>query len=75
LRPLEIEATARGVAFLAGLKVDYWESQEELMDLELNVEEFKPSMSEMTRKSLYKGWKLAVEKTLYKKNYEVSKNG
>jgi glycerol kinase len=75
LRPLEIEATARGVAFLAGLKVDYWESQEELMGLQLEVEEFKPSMSEMTRESLYKGWKLAVEKTLYKKNYEESKNG
>jgi glycerol kinase len=67
LRPLEIEATARGVAFLAGLKVDYWESQKELMGLKLEVEEFRPSMPENIRESLYDGWKSAVKKTLCKK--------
>jgi glycerol kinase len=66
LRPFEIEATARGVAFLAGLKVDYWKNQEELMSLQMELEEFKPCMSESMRKSLYEGWKLAVEKSLSK---------
>jgi glycerol kinase len=75
LRPFEIEATARGVAFLAGLKIDYWKSQEELMGLGLEVEEFRPSMPEKMRKSLYKGWRVAVEKTLSKKNYGVSSYG
>jgi glycerol kinase len=63
-RPREIEATAKGAAFLAGLAVDFWGSLEELKTLQTEVRKFNPGMSEGRRASLYAGWKAAVSKTL-----------
>jgi glycerol kinase len=61
-RPSEIEATAKGAAYLAGLAVDFWSSLEDLKKIQTEVEEFKPSMSEDRRESLYTGWRAAVSK-------------
>ena len=59
-RPHILETTALGAAYLAGLAVGYWDSQEEIAR-QWNMESsFTPSMSEEERTSLYTGWKKAV---------------
>jgi len=63
-RPREIEATAKGAAYLAGLAVDFWGGLEDLKTLHTEVREFKPGMSEGRRASLYAGWRAAVSKAL-----------
>jgi glycerol kinase len=63
-RPREIEATAKGAAYLAGLAVDFWGGLEDLKTLQTEIREFKPGMSEKQRASLYAGWRAAVSKAL-----------
>jgi len=63
-RPREIEATAKGAAYLAGLAVDFWGGLEDLKTLHTEVRKFKPGMSEGRRASLYAGWRAAVSKAL-----------
>jgi glycerol kinase len=61
-RPAVTETTALGAAYLAGLAVGYWVSQDEIA-AKWNVEKtFEPSMSSDQRESLYAGWKRAVER-------------
>lgn len=63
-RPEVIEATALGVAYLAGLKVGYWNSIEEIYeDFKLN-RLFKPEMKEDIRNEKYRYWKKAVQRTM-----------
>ncbi|MDR0268353.1 glycerol kinase GlpK [Paenibacillus sp.] len=59
-RPVVNETTALGAAYLAGLAVGYWKSQEEISELWAKEHEFKPAMSEEQRDKLYGGWKKAV---------------
>lgn len=54
------ETTALGAAYLAGLKVGYWEN---LKEVELNwrkKREFTPEMGEEKRERLLKSWEKAV---------------
>lgn len=60
-RPVISETTALGAAYLAGLAVGYWESQEEISKLWAVDKEFEPKMEEQERKDLYNGWKKAVQ--------------
>lgn len=60
-RPVISETTALGAAYLAGLAVGYWESQEEICKLWLVDRRFDRQMPEQEREALYKGWKKAVE--------------
>ncbi|MCS5723661.1 glycerol kinase GlpK [Herbiconiux sp. CPCC 203407] len=63
-RPRITESTARGAAFLAGLAVGFWDSQEELRDT-IDIERsFLPQMDDATRERLYAGWTKAVSRTL-----------
>jgi glycerol kinase len=63
-RPRITESTARGAAFLAGLAVGFWSSQEELRDT-IDIERtFLPQMDAETRENLYAGWTKAVSRTL-----------
>lgn len=63
-RPGVIEATALGVAYLAGLKVGYWSSIEEIyQDYKLD-RLFKPEMEEESRNKKYFYWKKAVKRTM-----------
>lgn len=57
------ETTALGAAYLAGLATGYWKDEEELSDMRESQRLYKPSMDEDRRKTLYKGWKKAVEAT------------
>jgi glycerol kinase len=59
-RPVIKETTALGAAYLAGLAVGFWGSQEEIAGQWKMEEKFTPKMAEEDRGNLYKGWKKAV---------------
>lgn len=62
-RPQVIETTALGAAYLAGLAVGYWDSQDEIAKQWAIDRKFEPKMDEETRTKLYEGWKKAVATT------------
>ena len=64
IRPSNIESTALGAAFLAGLGSGFWGSLEELAALCVSFREFSPSMSSTKRQELLSGWKRAVKATI-----------
>lgn len=69
LRATDEETTALGVAFLAGLAVDYWESVEDIKNMTIAGRTFKPTMPTSRREQLYHGWQNAVAATqLFKPN-------
>ncbi|MFC9596303.1 glycerol kinase GlpK [Peribacillus butanolivorans] len=60
-RPVISETTALGAAYLAGLAVGYWGSQEEISKQWAVDKTFELDMEEAVRKDLYNGWKKAVQ--------------
>lgn len=62
-RPQNIETTALGAAFLAGLGSGYWKDKEELKSLSITNNQFYPNISQETRSKLYEKWCIAVEAT------------
>ena len=60
IRPYNVESTATGAAYLAGLGCGLWGSMEELVGVSDKFREFIPSMSESKRSDLISGWKKAV---------------
>lgn len=62
-RPKNIETTAMGAAFLAGLAVGFWKDTDELQKIGKLEKKFKPEMSAEKRDYLYAGWKTAVAAT------------
>lgn len=60
-RPVVSETTALGAAYLAGLAVGFWESQEEIASQWAIDTAFQPKMVEEERNRLYSGWKKAVK--------------
>ncbi|KIY21780.1 glycerol kinase GlpK [Mesobacillus subterraneus] len=60
-RPVVNETTALGAAYLAGLAVGYWESQDEIASQWAIDRSFEPKMGEEDRSQLYGGWKKAVK--------------
>lgn len=63
-RPENVETTAAGAAYLAGLAVGYWESEEDIACHRKIEKVFKPIIDENERSKLYKGWKRAVNVAL-----------
>jgi len=61
-RPVVTETTALGAAYLAGLAVGVWKSQEEIAAQWQVDREFHPQMSALERDRLYAGWRRAVER-------------
>ncbi|NSL53224.1 glycerol kinase GlpK [Calidifontibacillus erzurumensis] len=59
-RPSINETTALGAAYLAGLAVGFWDSQEEISKQWVIDRKFVPTMSDKQRDDLYNGWKKAV---------------
>jgi glycerol kinase len=59
-RPIINETTALGAAYLAGLAVGYWDNQEEISKQWAIEHQFNPKMTDESRKTLYEGWKKAV---------------
>ena len=60
-RPLCVETTAMGAAYLAGLAVGYWENKEAVLKNWKIDRVFHPAMCETERESLQKGWNKAVK--------------
>jgi glycerol kinase len=59
-RPVVSETTALGAAYLAGLAVGFWESQDEISRQWAIDRKFNPKMNNENRSKLYNGWKKAV---------------
>lgn len=63
-RPQVIETTALGAAYLAGLAVGYWSSQQKLKDNWSISKSFNPHMQEDKRYQLIEGWHKAVKRSM-----------
>lgn len=61
-RPTEIETTALGAAYLAGIAIEWWSKDTVIQNREID-KTFQPVMKAEKRQSLYKGWQKAVERT------------
>lgn len=61
-RSKNVETTALGAAYLAGLATGFWKSKKEILERRENDKIFKPLMKEEQRMELYAGWKRAVER-------------
>ncbi len=61
-RPLILETTALGAAFLAGLGSGFWKSQAEIKKLYLKDKEFTPVLNTSKRKAILDHWKLQVSR-------------
>jgi len=62
-RPPELEASAFGVALLAGLGVGFWSDRSDLESADERVQVFEPKLGAERREALYAGWKRAVERS------------
>ena len=60
-RPLCVETTAMGAAYLAGLAVGYWKSREDVIKNWTIDATFKPSITEEDRTDRIRGWNKAVK--------------
>ena len=60
-RPVCVETTAMGAAYLAGLAVGYWDSKEDVIKNWAVDAIFKPSITEEDREVRVKGWNKAVK--------------
>jgi len=64
VRPDNIETTALGAAFLAGLASGFW-SMDDISNHRKIDKSFSPLMDDHLRIKLYNGWKKAVEKAMH----------
>ena len=66
-KPLEraaiLETTARGVAFMAGLAIGYWQDEDELRSITGAGTNFTNQMTAERSNHLYRGWQRAVAAT------------
>jgi glycerol kinase len=60
VRPADIETTALGAAYLAGLATGFWKSEAEVETFWRAERRFEPAMDAATRDGLFSGWKDAV---------------
>jgi glycerol kinase len=61
--PATAETTALGAAYLAGLAIGFWSSQEQIAAQWQVARTFQPTMSADHRDSLYRGWQKAVQRS------------
>ncbi|MCB1021922.1 MAG: glycerol kinase GlpK [Acidobacteria bacterium] len=61
VRPANVETTALGAAFLAGLATGVWQSLEEIESFWAVDKRFEPQMAASRRDELFAGWQTAVE--------------
>ncbi|MBQ9384161.1 MAG: glycerol kinase GlpK [Ruminiclostridium sp.] len=64
VRPANVESTALGACFLAGLGCGYFADMDEIKRIGADVTEFVPEMSESERAVLLDGWRRAVARTV-----------
>ena len=61
-RPVNVESTVLGAAFLAGLRSGVFASVDAIAELWSSDRVFEPQMPDEKRKSLYRGWQDAVSR-------------
>jgi glycerol kinase len=62
VRPADVETTALGAAYLAGLATGYWQDCKELETFWQAERTFEPRLPEERREELFAGWKAAVNR-------------
>ena len=62
-RPKNIESTALGAAYLAGITIGLWKQDDIIKNKNMD-RVFEPAMDEPTRNRKYTGWKKAVERSM-----------
>lgn len=60
-RPVCVETTAMGAAYLAGLAIGYWKNKEEVLQNWAIDKTFHPEIGEAEREKKIKGWNKAVK--------------
>ncbi|HWR52513.1 MAG TPA: glycerol kinase GlpK [Bryobacteraceae bacterium] len=60
VRPADVETTALGAAYLAGLATGFWKSSAEVESFWRAERVFEPQLPESRREELFAGWKAAV---------------
>jgi glycerol kinase len=65
LRTKSPDVSALGAAYLAGLAVGFWSSDEEIVSLPRERDCFEPKMTESVREKLIVSWREAVARTRY----------
>ena len=60
VRPVDVETTALGAAYLAGLAAGFWSGLAEVESFWRAERRFEPRLPERAREQLYAGWKAAV---------------
>jgi glycerol kinase len=66
VRPKVTETTALGAAYLAGLAVGYWESEQEIVQLWQMDKRFEPTISADHRDTLRESWRRAVSQARHR---------
>ena len=61
-RSKEQDMSALGAAYLAGLSVGFWVSEEDISKLPRESDRFKPCLAAEERNTLYNGWLRAIRK-------------
>ena len=64
-RSSNVEATALGVAMMAGLELKYWQDETELKKCLGTTTSFTPAINDTLREKLLGGWDNAVKSVLY----------
>jgi glycerol kinase len=62
-RPVVLETTALGAAYLAGISVGFWKDKQEIAENWAIDRVYEAKMDDKTRETLYNGWQKAVEAT------------
>lgn len=65
-RPKNIDTTALGAAFLAGLGIGFWQHPSELSNCRVRERLFEPTMEQETRSAILTGWNAAIGKVIDK---------
>ena len=60
VRPVDVETTALGAAYLAGLATGFWKNSSRGGKFLASERRFEPAMDESTRDRLFSGWQDAV---------------
>ncbi len=64
VRPMVVETTALGAAYLAGFAVGYWKDKHEIQEAWRMDKAFAPQMDEKERIKCCRGWKKAVKRCM-----------
>lgn len=63
MKPVCIETTALGAAYLSGLAVGFWKNKDEIRQNWTLLESFTPNMDKEKRQNLITGWKKAITRS------------